>query len=112
MRKTRFQDSTRRMHADASIRDRVISHHQNISLTYDGLDRDSNVLVHGLLRRGLKKGDRVAVSLGNCVEYATVRTVFIEDAVVVAEGSTGYIRALQARSNTRSSPVRDQARFK
>ncbi|KAF2743119.1 acyl-CoA synthetase/AMP-acid ligase-like protein II [Sporormia fimetaria CBS 119925] len=49
----------------------VISHHQRTRLTYHGLDRDSNALAQGLQRLGVKKGDRVAVSLGNNIEYAT-----------------------------------------
>ncbi|KAE8838008.1 hypothetical protein PTNB73_03984 [Pyrenophora teres f. teres] len=53
-------------------RDAVISHHQRIRLTYDGLDRDSNRLARGLQKLGVKKGDRVAVSLGNNAEFATL----------------------------------------
>lgn len=52
---------------------RVISRHQNKILTYEQLDRDSNALARGLLNRGVKKGDRCAVMLGNNVEFATVR---------------------------------------
>jgi non-ribosomal peptide synthetase component E (peptide arylation enzyme) len=50
----------------------VISHHQRTILTYDALDRDSNKLARGLQKLGVKKGERVAVSLGNNVEFATV----------------------------------------
>jgi non-ribosomal peptide synthetase component E (peptide arylation enzyme) len=50
----------------------VISHHQQTILTYDALDRDSNKLARGLQKLGVKKGERVAVSLGNNVEFATV----------------------------------------
>ncbi|KAF2729566.1 acetyl-CoA synthetase-like protein [Polyplosphaeria fusca] len=52
-------------------RDAVISHHQRIRLTYEKLDRDSNALAQGLARLGVKKGERVAVSLGNTIENAT-----------------------------------------
>lgn len=52
--------------------DSVISHHQRTILTYEALDRDSNALARGLQKRGVNKGDRVAVSLGNNVEFATV----------------------------------------
>ena len=34
--------------------------------------RDSNKLAKGLQNLGVKKGDRVAVSLGNNIEFATV----------------------------------------
>lgn len=50
----------------------VISHHQQIKLTYDRLDRDSDRLARGLRSIGVKKGDRVCVFLGNNAEYATV----------------------------------------
>lgn len=51
---------------------RVISHHQQTRLTYGSLDRKSNALAQGLIRAGVRKGDRVAVSLGNSIEYAIV----------------------------------------
>ena len=52
---------------------RVISRHQQKRLTYDGLDSESNTLACGLLNAGVKRGNRVAVSLGNNIEFATVR---------------------------------------
>ena len=52
---------------------RVISRHQRTRLTYRELDEKSNALARGLFYRGVKKGDRVAVSLGNNIEYAVVR---------------------------------------
>jgi non-ribosomal peptide synthetase component E (peptide arylation enzyme) len=52
-------------------RDAVISHHQRIRLSYEELDRESNRLARGLKKLGVRKGDRVAVSLGNNVEFAT-----------------------------------------
>ncbi|KAF1816501.1 acyl-CoA synthetase/AMP-acid ligase-like protein II [Eremomyces bilateralis CBS 781.70] len=57
-----------RQHGD---RPAVISHHQRARVTYDQLDRDSNALALGLIKQGVKKGDRIAVSLGNNVEFAT-----------------------------------------
>lgn len=53
--------------------DRVIARHQQARLTYDDLDRKSNALARGLISAGVKKGDRVAISLGNNIEYAIVR---------------------------------------
>ncbi|KKZ63683.1 hypothetical protein EMCG_01990 [[Emmonsia] crescens] len=50
----------------------VISRHQAQRLTYEELDRKSNALARGLAAGGLLKGDRVAVSLGNSIEYAIV----------------------------------------
>jgi acyl-CoA synthetase (AMP-forming)/AMP-acid ligase II len=48
----------------------VISKHQNIRVSYDDLHTQSTALAHGLAGIGVKKGDRVAVSLGNNVEFA------------------------------------------
>jgi non-ribosomal peptide synthetase component E (peptide arylation enzyme) len=56
--------------AKASLR--VVSRHQNQRLTYDALDRKSNALARGLAGIGVCKGDRVAVFLGNGIEFATV----------------------------------------
>ncbi|KAK5015085.1 hypothetical protein LTR60_003043, partial [Cryomyces antarcticus] len=50
----------------------VISRHQQSILTYEKLDLDSNRIARGLAKLGVKKGDRVAVSLGNNIEFATV----------------------------------------
>ncbi|KAL2043829.1 hypothetical protein N7G274_003349 [Stereocaulon virgatum] len=48
----------------------VISRHQRARLTYKALDKQSSDFARGLLSRGVEKGDRVAVSLGNNIEYA------------------------------------------
>lgn len=53
-------------------RQAVISRHQNKRLTYNQLDLDSNVLARGLQSLGVKKGDRVCVSLGNNLEFASI----------------------------------------
>ena len=41
-------------------------------MTYDELDRKSNALARGLQGIGVKRGDRVSVSLGNNVEFAVL----------------------------------------
>ena len=46
--------------------------HQSQRLTYAELDERSNALAHGFQNLGVKKGDRVAVSLGNNIEFAIV----------------------------------------
>ncbi|KAF1964107.1 acyl-CoA synthetase/AMP-acid ligase-like protein II [Bimuria novae-zelandiae CBS 107.79] len=56
---------------DFGDRNAVISHHQRTILTYDQLNKDSDALARGLANQGVKKGDRVAVSLGNNLENAT-----------------------------------------
>ena len=53
----------------------MISYHQRTVLTYEALDLKSDSLARGLEKLGVSKGDRVAVSLGNNIEYATVSTV-------------------------------------
>ncbi|KAI9368983.1 hypothetical protein BJX61DRAFT_546029, partial [Aspergillus egyptiacus] len=50
----------------------VISKHQKDRLTYLGLDAKSNALARGLESVGVRKGDRVAVMLGNSMEHAIV----------------------------------------
>lgn len=53
-------------------------------LTYEALDLTSNVLAHSLRSLGVKKGDRVAVSLGNCPEFAALTyAVFKLGAILV-----------------------------
>lgn len=50
----------------------VIARHQGRRSTYEELDRNSNVIARGLQSLGVKKGDRVCVSLGNNIEFATL----------------------------------------
>ncbi|KAH8880141.1 acetyl-CoA synthetase-like protein [Thozetella sp. PMI_491] len=53
-------------------------------LTYEALDNLSNNLAHSLRSLGIKKGDRVAVSLGNCSEFAALTyAVFKLGAILV-----------------------------
>ena len=50
----------------------VVARHQSERLSYEDLDLRSNALGAGLQKEGVRKGDRVAVSLGNNVEFAVV----------------------------------------
>jgi len=50
----------------------VISCEQARRSTYYELDKESNILARGLQSLGVKKGDRVCVSLGNNIEFATL----------------------------------------
>ena len=50
----------------------MIAHSQRQNLTYEELDSQSNALARGLQKLGVRKGDRVAVKLGNGIEYALV----------------------------------------
>ncbi|EMC94182.1 hypothetical protein BAUCODRAFT_223006 [Baudoinia panamericana UAMH 10762] len=56
-----------RQHGDRTA---VVSRHQQTQLTYDELDRKSNALARGFQSIGVRKGDRVAVFLGNNIEFA------------------------------------------
>ena len=55
----------------------MISRHQNARLTYHDLNIQSDALAKGLEKQGVQKGDRVAVMLGNGVEYCVVRSPMI-----------------------------------
>lgn len=62
-------------------------------LTYRALDEKSNVLARGLQERGVKKGERVAVSLGNCWEFAVVTyALFKLGAILVCPSILAYLR--------------------
>ncbi|EEA23948.1 hypothetical protein TMatcc_007019 [Talaromyces marneffei ATCC 18224] len=50
----------------------VISRHQKGRFTYHELDRNSNAVARGLQSISVRKGDRVAVMLGNSLEYASL----------------------------------------
>ncbi|RAO68774.1 uncharacterized protein BHQ10_004786 [Talaromyces amestolkiae] len=50
----------------------VVARHQKGRFTYDELDRKSNALARGLQSISVQKGDRVAVMLGNSLEYASL----------------------------------------
>jgi len=51
-----------------------VSSHQKTRLDYRSLQSKSNALARGLSSIGVRKGDRVAVSLGNNIEFALVRS--------------------------------------
>ncbi|KAL3418968.1 AMP-binding enzyme [Phlyctema vagabunda] len=62
----------------------VISRGQGKRLSYRELDQQSNSLAHGLQQLGVRKGERVAVSLGNNLEYAiTTYALFKLGAILV-----------------------------
>ncbi|KAG0125666.1 acyl-CoA synthetase/AMP-acid ligase-like protein II [Tuber indicum] len=62
-------DLTTGSHLAGITRD-VISSHQNTRLTYSSLHTQSTSLAHGFKSLGVQRGDRVAVSLGNNIEFA------------------------------------------
>ncbi|MGH8423854.1 MAG: AMP-binding protein, partial [Pseudomonas fluorescens] len=51
----------------------ITSKHQNVRWTWQQLDRVTDSLASGLLRRGIRKGDRVGIWSPNCAEWTTTQ---------------------------------------
>jgi mevalonyl-CoA ligase len=66
-------DLTRRQSQKHGARAAVISQHQDEVITYLQLHEHSDHLAAGMIAAGVKKGDRIAVLLGNRSEYVHVR---------------------------------------
>lgn len=60
------------------------------SLTYHDLDVLSNVLAHGLRSLGVRKGDRLAVSLGNGAEFAALTYAAFKLGAVLVPLNPGF----------------------
>ncbi|OIW31126.1 acetyl-CoA synthetase-like protein, partial [Coniochaeta ligniaria NRRL 30616] len=60
------------------------------TLTYEALDLTSNVLAHSLRSLGVKKGDRVAVSLGNCPEFAALTYAIFKLGAILVPLNPGF----------------------
>lgn len=63
---------------------------QETILTYEELDILSNRLASGLRSLGVKKGDRVAVSLGNCTEFAALTYAIFKLGAVLVPLNPGF----------------------
>ncbi|ROT41094.1 short-chain-fatty-acid-CoA ligase [Sodiomyces alkalinus F11] len=63
---------------------------QETTLTYEELDLLSNRLASGLRSLGVKKGDRVAVSLGNCAEFAALTYAIFKLGAVLVPLNPGF----------------------
>jgi len=61
------------------------------ALTYPELESRTNRLANGLLRMGLRKGDRVAVMLYNCAEFVEVDCAFAKAGLVVVPINWRYV---------------------
>ena len=59
--------------------------------TYSELNDRTNKLANGLLGMGLRKGDRVAVMLFNCVEFVEIYCAFAKAGLVVTPVSWRYV---------------------
>ncbi|KXX76066.1 putative crotonobetaine/carnitine-CoA ligase [Madurella mycetomatis] len=60
------------------------------TLTYEGLDLASNAIAHSLRSLGVKKGDRVAVSLGNCAEFAALTYAIFKLGAILVPLNPGF----------------------
>ncbi len=58
--------------------------------TYAALDARSNALAHGLRSLGVRPGDRVAVSLGNCGEFAALTYAVLKLGAVLVPLNPGF----------------------
>ncbi|KAK0613132.1 hypothetical protein B0T17DRAFT_593315 [Bombardia bombarda] len=58
--------------------------------TYETLDLLSNTLAHSLRSLGVKKGDRVAVSLGNCPEFAALTYAIFKLGAILVPLNPGF----------------------
>jgi len=61
------------------------------TLTYPKLESRTNRLANGLLRMGLRKGDRVAVMLYNCTEFVEIMCAFSKIGLVTVTVNWRYI---------------------
>ncbi|KAL2135998.1 hypothetical protein VTI74DRAFT_5885 [Chaetomium olivicolor] len=60
------------------------------SLSYEKLDLASNALAHSLRSLGVKKGDRVAVSLGNTAEFAALTYAIFKLGAILVPLNPGF----------------------
>ena len=68
----------------------VISDHQNRTLTYAEADRRSDHLARGLAALGVRKGDRVAIMMGNMVEYVELFYACAKLGALITLANYGY----------------------
>ena len=71
----------------------MVSRHQGQRLTYAELDAASTALARGLRRQGVARGARVAVSLGNSVEYAVTSYALFKLGAVLVPLNPGFAPA-------------------
>jgi long-chain acyl-CoA synthetase len=71
----------------------VVSDHQNRTLTYAEADKRSDHLARGLAAVGVRKGDRVAIIMGNMVEYVELFYVCAKLAALITFANYGYCTA-------------------
>ncbi|KAI1091394.1 acetyl-CoA synthetase-like protein [Rostrohypoxylon terebratum] len=85
----------------------ISSRPETITLTYEALDNQSNILAHSLRSLGVKKGDRIGISLGNVAEHVVANyAIFKLGAIVVPLNPTFNEKQLvTALSHLRASAL-------
>jgi fatty-acyl-CoA synthase len=73
--------------------------------TYAQLEDRSNRLAHALLAQGLKRGDRVAIWLGNCLEYMETYLACAKGGLVVVQINIRH-KSAEARFQLEDSGAR------
>lgn len=81
--------------------DRIAVKTPRCGLSYAELNGQSDALAVAFLELGLVTGDPVAISLGNCAEYAVVRSNMLSYRIVVLKIQTDCVCVLQNWSNRR-----------
>lgn len=87
--------------------DLLSSRPETISLTYEALNNQSNTLAHSLRSLGVKKGDRIGISLGNVAEHvvATYATFKLGAIVVPLNPTFNEKQLVTALSHLRTSTL-------
>ena len=69
--------------------DKIAIIHDDVRVTYRGLNLQADSLAHHLVASGIGKGDRIALLLGNGVDYVTAYYAVLKSGAVAAPLSTG-----------------------
>jgi len=79
----------------------------NRSLTYEALEQAANRLAHGLIARGVQRGDRVAIYMDNCIEtVVSMFAVLKADAVfLIINASTKEEKLAYILNNCRAQAL-------
>jgi fatty-acyl-CoA synthase len=64
--------------------------HQDLRLTYEGLNERVDALARGLLGAGLRKGDRVGIWAPNCAEWVLVQFATAKAGIILVNVNPAY----------------------
>ena len=68
----------------------IVSMSQRIEKTFAELDKDSDRLMCGLIKNGVKKGDRVGIWSPSCYEFVVTQIATIKLGAIMANINPGY----------------------